>query len=60
MTRKDYERLAVALARALKACETQNQERGVQRAALCVADYIASTSTKFDRALFLRNCGVQP
>ena len=59
MTRKDYVAIAAALVQAGKYCETQNQRRGVERSAHCVADVMAQDNAKFNRALFLKSCGVQ-
>jgi len=59
MTKKDFELIAAALLRARKFCETDNQRRGTERAALTLADALATTNPKFDRARFLAACGVQ-
>lgn len=59
MTRKDYIAIAAALVRASAASETDNQRRGVQRSALCIADVMAADNPRFDRAKFLAACGVR-
>ena len=59
MTRKDYEAIAGALQDARRFCETDNQRRGTERAALCVATVMAADNPRFDRARFLKACGVQ-
>jgi len=58
MTRQHFEALADALRRAKALCETRNQERGVERAAHCVADVCAASNPNFDRGRFLRAAGV--
>jgi hypothetical protein len=58
MTRKDYVRIAAALAKARRLCETQNQRRGVERAALCIGVELAADNPRFDRARFYVACGM--
>jgi len=59
MTRKDYVLLARAIAQAAMYCETQNQKRGVERAAAQIAVELARDNPRFSRALFLTACGFQ-
>jgi hypothetical protein len=59
MTRKDYVAIAEALGAARRFCETGNQRRGTERAVHCVADVMAAGNPRFDRARFLKACGVQ-
>ena len=59
MTRKDYIAIAAALVKARQYCETDNQRRGVECTAHCVADVISQDNPRFNRARFLKACGVQ-
>jgi hypothetical protein len=59
MTRKDYIAIASALSQARKYCETQNQQRGVERSALCLSDALAQDNPLFDRDRFLAACGIE-
>ncbi len=59
MTRKDYVAIAAAISKARGFCETDNQRRGVERSALCIAEVMQSDNSAFDRARFLKACGVQ-
>jgi hypothetical protein len=52
MTRKDYVAIAAAIARA-----QLNQD--CQMVADCIADVMARDNPRFDRARFLKACGVQ-
>ena len=50
MIRKDYVAIAEALTKARVYCETDNQRRGVERSALCLADILASDNPRFLKA----------
>lgn len=58
MTKKDYVAIAEALTQATKYCETQNQRRGVERAAHCIADALATENSRFNRNRFMAACGI--
>ena len=63
MTRKDYEMLAAALATARPASFENWRTSSGERYQYCkdceaICDAIAANNPAFDRALFLRNCGV--
>lgn len=58
MTRKHYVALAEALNAALGYCETQNQRRGVERAARCIAATLAADNGRFDQRRFLAAAGI--
>ena len=53
MTRKDYELIAAALRRARGLSETENQRRGVDRAAAALSEALATDNVRFDRSRFL-------
>jgi hypothetical protein len=57
MTRKDYVAIAAALKEASGYCETQNQKRGVERAANSLVIALAADNERFDRARFLKAAG---
>ncbi len=56
MTRKDYETLAAAIKDAPVFYREGREAKLI--VAESIADAIAKQAPKFDRALFLRNCGV--
>lgn len=59
MTKKDYVLIAAALERAVLACGKNADEiTGVQRAAICLGNDLAQENPRFDRARFLKACGV--
>ena len=55
MTRKDY----VAIAAALKAVREQATIPSWQSCCECIAATMAADNPRFDRARFLKACGVQ-
>jgi hypothetical protein len=55
MTRKDY----VAIAAAIKALLQERPAAPPQRVAQVLADHMARENPRFDRARFLKACGVQ-
>jgi hypothetical protein len=59
VTRKDYIAIASAITRAMNFCETDNQKRGVERSALCIAEVLANDNPAFDRVRFLAACEVK-
>lgn len=59
MTRKDYILIAEALKEAHAYAIDAARRLGVASAAYHVADALAYDNPRFDRELFLRNCGVQ-
>jgi hypothetical protein len=60
MTRKDYEAIAAALmeARFLSGQRTEGAQ-AVNDAAVLICDVMAADNPRFDRARFLKACGVQ-
>ncbi|MGH9706118.1 MAG: hypothetical protein ACRD5R_05120 [Candidatus Acidiferrales bacterium] len=59
MTKKDYVAIAATLDHVRRINETAGERRGTQRAARCLADMMAADNLRFDRARFLKACGVQ-
>jgi hypothetical protein len=62
MTRKDYILIAAALSAALVKCadnlEGNREAVGVYRCALSLAEALERDNARFDRARFLKACGV--
>jgi len=63
MTKKDYEAIARALARQIDAFPSaiENHAAHCARAQTCsnIADHCAADNPRFDRARFLKACGVE-
>lgn len=55
MTRKDYVLIAEALKEARRVSQYPD---GISTAARCIAGALAAANPRFDRARFLRACGV--
>jgi hypothetical protein len=58
MTRKDYILIVAALKHAINVSSIPDRRYGVERAALCLADALATDNPKFDRQRFLVETGV--
>ena len=60
MTKRDYVRLAAALLSALdQTRDSLRNQYGVQVAALRIADTLFLDNPRFDRAKFLKACGIE-
>lgn len=59
MTRKDYVLIAAALKQAHDVSTIADRAYGVERAAIMLADALASTNPRFDRERFLKASGVK-
>lgn len=58
MTRKDYEAIAAALKNA-RGLPMRDHAASIGAAAQCIAEVMQRDNPRFDRARFLKACGVQ-
>lgn len=59
MTRKDYERLARALAVSRQTNSANGHQIAISDAAIFIAAELAADNPRFDRVRFLKACGVE-
>lgn len=60
MTRKDYVAIAAGIRAEVEAGPNKNGSTALQRVAERIAEVMAQDNPRFDRARFLKACGVQP